>query len=64
MQTSLDNRKKATIEFPRSVLKRTTRTEEGGALGSGIKSLVMTFFILHIKILHLAPCQNILRCEF
>jgi hypothetical protein len=22
--------------------------------------LVMTFFILHIKILHLAPCHNIL----
>jgi hypothetical protein len=34
MQITLDNRKKATIESPRSVLKRTTKTEEGGTLGS------------------------------
>jgi hypothetical protein len=37
MQTTLDNKKKAAIESPRSVLKRTTKTEEGGALGSGLK---------------------------
>jgi hypothetical protein len=37
MQTTLDNRKKATTNFPRSALKKNNIVEEGGALGSGMK---------------------------
>jgi hypothetical protein len=31
MQTTLENRKKATIDSPRSVFKRKNKVEEGGA---------------------------------
>ncbi len=37
MHTTLKNRKKATLESPRSALKRKNKAKEGGALGSGIK---------------------------
>ncbi len=37
MQTTLENRKKATTKSPRSALKRKNKAEEGGALGLGIK---------------------------
>jgi len=37
MQTTLENRKKATIDFLRSALKRNNKVEEGGALGLGVK---------------------------
>jgi hypothetical protein len=33
----LENRKKATIESPRSVLKRKTKVKEGGAFGLRVK---------------------------
>jgi hypothetical protein len=33
----LENRKKATIESPRSALKRKNKVEEGGPLGSKVK---------------------------
>jgi hypothetical protein len=31
MQTTLENRKKATIDSPRNVFKRKNKVEEGGA---------------------------------
>jgi hypothetical protein len=37
METTLENRKKATTNFPRSVLKMNNIVEEGGALGSRVK---------------------------
>jgi hypothetical protein len=37
MQTTLENRKKTTINFPKSVLKKKNRVEEGGALCLGVK---------------------------
>jgi hypothetical protein len=37
MQTTLDNRKKATTNFPRSDFKKNNIVEEGGALGLGMK---------------------------
>jgi hypothetical protein len=37
MQTTLENKKKATIDPPRSALKRNNKVEEGKALGSGVK---------------------------
>ncbi len=37
MQITLENRKKAIAESPRSVLKRKMKVEEGEALGLGIK---------------------------
>jgi hypothetical protein len=33
MQTTLENRKKATIDFPIIILKRNNGVKEGGALG-------------------------------
>jgi hypothetical protein len=37
MQATLKNRRKVTVESPRSVLKRKNIVEEGGALGSRVK---------------------------
>jgi hypothetical protein len=37
METPLKNRKKATIDFPRSVFKKKNRIEEGGASSLGVK---------------------------
>jgi hypothetical protein len=37
MQTTLENRKKATTDFPRNVFKRKNKVEEGGVLGSRMK---------------------------
>jgi hypothetical protein len=37
MQTTLENRKKAMINSPRSVLKRKNKVEEGEILGSKMK---------------------------
>ncbi len=35
--TTLENRKKTIVDFPRNALKRKNKVEEGGALGSGVK---------------------------
>jgi hypothetical protein len=37
MQTTLDNRKRVATNFPRSVLKKNNKVEEGKALGIGVK---------------------------
>jgi len=37
MLTTLENRKKATIDFPRSVFKRKNKVEEGGASSLTLK---------------------------
>ncbi len=36
MQTTIDNRKKVLVKFPRSVLKRMNKTKESGTLGLGV----------------------------
>ncbi len=37
MHTTLENRKKATRDFPISALKRNNKVEDGGVLSSGVK---------------------------
>jgi hypothetical protein len=37
METTLKNKNKVIADFPRSVLKRKNRVEEGGASGLGVK---------------------------
>ncbi len=37
MQTTLENKKKNTIDFPRSVFKRKNRVEKGGASSLRVK---------------------------
>ncbi len=37
METTLENRKKVVVNFPRSAFKRKNKVEEGGALGSRVK---------------------------
>jgi hypothetical protein len=37
MQKTLENRKKATIDSPRSAFKRKNKVEKGGVLGLGVK---------------------------
>jgi len=37
MLTRLENKKKATIDFPRSAFKRKNKVEEGGILGPIVK---------------------------
>jgi hypothetical protein len=37
MQTTLENRKKATIDSPRSAFKKKNKVEEGGVSGSRMK---------------------------
>ncbi len=37
MQITLENRKKTTTDFRRSVFKKKNKVEEGGALGSRMK---------------------------
>jgi hypothetical protein len=37
MQTTLENRKKATSESPKNVFKKKHRAKEGGASGSRVK---------------------------
>jgi hypothetical protein len=37
MQTTLENKKKATTKYPRSVLKKKNKAKEGGASSLGVK---------------------------